>query len=1114
MRPRHALALLAPLLALAVVLPAAATPSTPSRLEKTLVLGKWQVTADSQPLATSPPSAPPPAPGWLNRQGDPEVWLRLAFALSNGEDFDIARAVRTEFPGGGVAYSTAPVVKGRGNDISPRISPDVGTILFSSDRGGDYDLFRVPYEGGEPTLSVGGLGDQVNGAWSPDGRRIVYSSSHEGNYEIYTSAPDGSGPARLTSDGATDGQPSWSPDGLTIIWARWSGATGVVWAMDADGRNQRALTGPLLFLGTPVWSPDGSQIALDFDADGDGYNRPAVMSANGSGLRTLAIFPENDGFKWNVTVNAWSPDGQRVFAEAARYYVGWGEPLLQEVFIGRVPLTEADLVRTTSNRGALYPDARSIDQQAPVSTLSPLPFYTRSGPLVVTLSGGDDGLAPVRGFEVQVRRNGGAWATLSSGELSSPWHTFSQTFTYSEGRPGDVIELRGRAIDDAGNREPFPAQSEATTTLFAAELSGQITDNRGYPTLASFTLNPAAIKPGESDPKGHYLIRTTTAGAQAITPTAPGLKAPPATTLTMTRDQYFSAAMLPADDLLGDGSFETASLGGWSTTGSLPAPQAVSRSFTGAKGLRVGTTCAEPCLSELMAVPTTPPGRAFQGVLAVAEDGLEHLVFRTTQFNYATRTMGGQWSPPEEIPDLGTPAYGTPVDAIVDPDGALHIIYGGSTQLFYTTRSPSGVWSEPTSLGPADLNAQLFRGTDGRLIVVGTCLSDCLVASRVFVRVLRPGSAWSAPQPLTTAGAFTGALGPDGAIYLAWRGDDAIRVTTVDADGRQTGEYPIMPISYLMVEYSGIAIDAQGAIHVMWGGRDGGAYVFCATIQRCSAPQAMPQINWPGSTSFIEAIVDKQGVTHMLSGSVYWKRLADGTFTTPINTMPNALGTPFDLRKDGNDNLHIFYGGITRTTAFSPAAGVHTLTRQVTIPATMHRPTLSFAYSLGRVAAGSGLQVLVDDGSGPEAVLTRSTPSPWGFFWADLTPYAGKTVTLTLTLSQGANVAPVELLLDDIALGSWSTPVLESASPLVLSAVQPTTLTITGTNFLAGGQVLLGTTQVTGIERVDETTLRVSVPAGMKPGLYRLSVVNPDGARAVLDGVVVGERRLAPMVVR
>ena len=77
-----------------------------------------------------------------------------------------------------------------------------------------------------------------------------------------------------------------------------------------------------------------------------------------------------------------------------------------------------------------------------------------------------------------------------------------------------------------------------------------------------------------------------------------------------------------------------------------------------------------------------------------------------------------------------------------------------------------------------------------------------------------------------------------------------------------------------------------------------------------------------------------------------------------------------------------------------------------------------------------------------------------------------------------------------------------------MSAIDPatayndldTTVTITGGDFATGGgtppAVPLGATALTNVTFVSATTLTATVPWGMDPGTYDLTVTNPDGGTA------------------
>ena len=110
-----------------------------------------------------------------------------------------------------------------------------------------------------------------------------------------------------------------------------------------------------------------------------------------------------------------------------------------------------------------------------------------------------------------------------------------------------------------------------------------------------------------------------------------------------------------------------------------------------------------------------------------------------------------------------------------------------------------------------------------------------------------------------------------------------------------------------------------------------------------------------------------------------------------------------------------------------------------------------------------------------------------------------------------------------LALGgvAGATPPTLTADPIAptVSAVEPssapndidTPVTITGTDFTAvmddtGTVVLtpptasLGGTPLTNVTYVDSTTLTATVPWGIDPGIYELTVVNPDGGSGSLPG--------------
>lgn len=69
--------------------------------------------------------------------------------------------------------------------------------------------------------------------------RIVFTSDRTGNFEIFVMSPDGAGLTQLTDDPAEDREPAWSPDGTKIVFTRVIDGNAEIFLMDADG------TGPV-----------------------------------------------------------------------------------------------------------------------------------------------------------------------------------------------------------------------------------------------------------------------------------------------------------------------------------------------------------------------------------------------------------------------------------------------------------------------------------------------------------------------------------------------------------------------------------------------------------------------------------------------------------------------------------------------------------------------------------------------------------------------------------------------------------------------------------------------------------------------------------------------------
>ena len=95
----------------------------------------------------------------------------------------------------------------------------------------------------------------IQGEWSPDGKEIVFSSNKTGNYEIWKWAGKSGALTRLTHTGASNLEPCWSPDGRMIVFVSDRGGHRDLWIMSGDGSGPKAMSpfGQKVECAGPFW---------------------------------------------------------------------------------------------------------------------------------------------------------------------------------------------------------------------------------------------------------------------------------------------------------------------------------------------------------------------------------------------------------------------------------------------------------------------------------------------------------------------------------------------------------------------------------------------------------------------------------------------------------------------------------------------------------------------------------------------------------------------------------------------------------------------------------------------------------------------------------------------
>lgn len=199
------------------------------------------------------------------------------------------------------------------------LSPNHREIAVSHHTAADGKsrIYIFPLCGGQPRL-ITALGPSYLHGWSPDGGALAYCAERGGEYDIYTIPVEGGEETRLTdSPGLNDG-PEYSPDGRHI-WFN-SVRTGLmqIWRMKTDGSEQTQMTFDESNSWFPHVSPDGETVVYITyrKGDVDPGDHPAnkhvelrAMSSEGGSYRVLAKLFGGQG---TINVNSWSPDSTHI----------------------------------------------------------------------------------------------------------------------------------------------------------------------------------------------------------------------------------------------------------------------------------------------------------------------------------------------------------------------------------------------------------------------------------------------------------------------------------------------------------------------------------------------------------------------------------------------------------------------------------------------------------------------------------------------------------------------------------------------------------------------------------------------------------------------------------
>jgi Tol biopolymer transport system component len=240
-------------------------------------------------------------------------WTRDGKALIFNQDgklyrFDLAAKTAAPIDTGAVAS----------NNNDHVLSFD-GTQLGISSSADDVKasvVYTVPVAGGTPRR-ITQAGPSYFHGWSPDAKTLFYTAQRDGEFDIYRIPADGGDEVRLTTAKGLDDGPESTPDGRWIFFNSSRTGRMQIWKMRPDGSEQQQITGDEFNNWFPHIAPDGkSMVVLSFLADVDPTDHPFYkqvylrqMDLEGGGARVIAYVYGGQG---TINVPSWSPDSTSI----------------------------------------------------------------------------------------------------------------------------------------------------------------------------------------------------------------------------------------------------------------------------------------------------------------------------------------------------------------------------------------------------------------------------------------------------------------------------------------------------------------------------------------------------------------------------------------------------------------------------------------------------------------------------------------------------------------------------------------------------------------------------------------------------------------------------------
>jgi Tol biopolymer transport system component len=147
------------------------------------------------------------------------------------------------------------------------------------------NISRVDADGSNSIQLTVDAGDNYMPASSPDGQFIVFTSNRNGSFNIWRMNPDGSEPTQLTT-GDGNFYPSFSPDSQWVAYDNQVHSRVSIWKVPIHGGESIKVADKYWM---PAFSPDNQFIAGRYNLQSDSRDLAIFSAQGGQPLRHVSI---------------------------------------------------------------------------------------------------------------------------------------------------------------------------------------------------------------------------------------------------------------------------------------------------------------------------------------------------------------------------------------------------------------------------------------------------------------------------------------------------------------------------------------------------------------------------------------------------------------------------------------------------------------------------------------------------------------------------------------------------------------------------------------------------------------------------------------------------------